>query len=153
MDAAAAPAPKLLGLYEQPWLRKSRPAQPARSVALPTAPYLTHLALLPGAPAVLVAASSDGALRAHDPASLAPLASSTWHGGSVSALAASPQGALAAGMDGTVALWDPRVGSAPAVQLKGPANAPYLSVAIAQNGTSVATGTELKGYEAMIDLW
>lgn len=156
---------KLLGLAEQPKLKaRARPSRPSAVLKLPSEPYITHLTLLQqgngsGAP-LLVAASSDGALRAHDALTLAPLAQAAWaHStlGDISAVTPAKHAgatALVAGKNGVVALWDPRFNNEqPALTLKGPSRAPYISLASAADGYSVAVGTELKGYEAMVDLW
>ncbi|WFC98055.1 hypothetical protein MYAM1_000777 [Malassezia yamatoensis] len=52
---------------------------------------------------------------------------------------------------GYVTLWDARSPKADAIRLKGPSGAPYLS--IASNGPLVASGTELQGSDAYVDIW
>ena len=55
-------------------------------------------------------------------------------------------------VSGYVAVWDARAPTMePQMRLTGPSKSPYLSVA--SNGMYVATGTELKGSDAMIDVW
>ena len=59
---------------------------------------------------------------------------------------------MGASRSGYVAVWDARATAIePQMRLAGPRTSPYLSVA--SNGVYVATGTELEGSDALIDVW
>ncbi|KAI3625799.1 hypothetical protein CBS9595_001160 [Malassezia furfur] len=134
------------------------PARPLDRFASSDArkPYFTHLLMPSVSPAHLLAVCDTPALFLFDKGRLnAPVrtisvpadqnitgitnvdfASTAWAGSS---------------LGGYVALWDARSAHADATRLVGPSGAPYLS--LAATGPLVAAGTELKGADAVIDLW
>ncbi|WFC94104.1 hypothetical protein MBRA1_000734 [Malassezia brasiliensis] len=134
------------------------PARPLDRFASSDArkPYFTHLLMPRVSPAHLLAVCDSPALLIFDKSRLgAPVrtigvpadqnitgitnvdfASMAWAGSS---------------LGGYVALWDARSAHADATRLISPSGAPYLS--LATTGPLLAAGTELKGADALIDLW
>ncbi|WFD02458.1 hypothetical protein MOBT1_001141 [Malassezia obtusa] len=119
-------------------------------------PYFTHLITPRAAPQHLLAVSDTPALLLFDKSHLAkPVRTIPLHADqNITGITNVEHESIAwagSSLGGYVALWDARSAQADAMHLPGPSGAPYLSVA--NSGPLIAAGTELKGADAVIDLW
>ena len=118
------------------------------------------LELIPTA-AGLAATASDQSLRLFDPSNLSqgPIKTlQTNHGNITSAEAYNPSESIVAtaGENGTISIWDLRLGGAAAqiLRIKGtPDETSLLSLACSSQTNTIAAGTELANHQASILLW
>ncbi|KAE8222006.1 hypothetical protein CF326_g8455 [Tilletia indica] len=157
----------------------SRP--PTVNLEIPSRPYITHLLNL--SPLLVYGTSTEDAINVFDPSTPSPDAvrrlvwnSASSSSSSISALVAAPPTApsqatlYTPSTNGKIAVWDLRNGSGGAVvaELVGkgapsvdggrrpaaPADGPaYLCAAASEDGYTLAAGTELRGTDAVIDIW